>query len=56
VTTTHDLSEDELLIVRSQDAELLRLVKKVINEAQERVRISSEVDHIMTVLDEAELR
>lgn len=56
MTITYDWGDDGLPIVRSHDAELLRLVKnKVIEEAQDRVRISSEIDPVMAVLDEAEL-
>ena len=57
VTITYDWGDGGLPIVCSHDAELLRLVKKrVIDEALERARISSEIDPVMAVLDEAEFR
>jgi hypothetical protein len=56
VTITYDWGDEGLPIVRSQDAKLLRLVKmRVIQEAQDRARISSEIDPVMAALDEAEL-
>lgn len=56
MTITYDWGDNGLPIVRSHDVELLRLVKKkVIEEAQERARISSEIDPVMATLDEAEL-
>lgn len=56
VTITYDWGDDGLPIVCSHDAELLRLVKeKVIAEAQERARISSEIAPVMAALDEVEL-
>lgn len=57
MTITYDWGDDGLPIVRSHDAELLRLVKRrVIKEAQDRARISSDIDPVMAMLDEAELR
>lgn len=57
MTITYDWGDGGLPVVCSHDAELLRLVKKkVIEEAQDRARISSEIDPVMAALDEAELR
>jgi hypothetical protein len=56
VTITYDWGDGGLPIVRSHDVELLRLAKKkIIEEAQVRARISSDIDPVIAMLDEAEL-
>lgn len=57
VALVYDWGDDGLPIARTSDANILRLVKtKVLKEAQNRLSISKEIDEVVAILDEAELK
>ena len=57
VALVYDWGDKGLSIARTSDSSILHLIKqKILSEAKSRLSISKDIDEVMAVLDEAELK